>query len=142
MACSTTLRAPRAPGHSPADRTGRVYVTGMGVVSSLGLGRKAYWNALIEGRSGLGEVSLFDTSKLSRNIAGEVWGFVAILHPSSRAVTRAIRGALDDAGIEPRDVDVVCSSLGGLPPSTPSTSPSSRASATSSARRSRWSRRS
>ena len=39
-----------------------------------------------------------------------------LLHASSSAVARAIRGALDDAGIEPGDVDVVCSSLGGLPP--------------------------
>jgi 3-oxoacyl-(acyl-carrier-protein) synthase len=38
------------------------------------------------------------------------------LHASSAAVARAIRGALDDAGLAASDVDVVCSSLGGLPP--------------------------
>ena len=42
----------------------RVYVTGMGVVSSLGFGRKAFWNALLAGHSGARELSLFDTSEL------------------------------------------------------------------------------
>jgi 3-oxoacyl-(acyl-carrier-protein) synthase len=39
-----------------------------------------------------------------------------LLHASSGAVARAIKGALDDAGCAASDVDVVCSSLGGLPP--------------------------
>ncbi|MCA9607344.1 MAG: hypothetical protein KC619_17180 [Myxococcales bacterium] len=39
-----------------------------------------------------------------------------LLHASSAAVARAIRGALNDAGLTPGDVDVVCSSAGGLPP--------------------------
>jgi len=56
---------------------GRVYVTGMGVVSSLGFGRQPYWDALVQGRSGVSEVSLFDTSSLPRQMGGEVKGFVA-----------------------------------------------------------------
>lgn len=39
-----------------------------------------------------------------------------LLHASARAVTRAIEGALDDAGMAAADVDVVCASFGGLPP--------------------------
>lgn len=39
-----------------------------------------------------------------------------LLHASAPAVTRAIHGALDDAGIAPDDVDAVASALGGLPP--------------------------
>lgn len=39
-----------------------------------------------------------------------------LLHASSAAVARAIRGAIADAGIAPGEVDVVCSSAGGLPP--------------------------
>lgn len=39
-----------------------------------------------------------------------------LLHASGAAVSRAIQGALDDAGLAAGDVDVVCSSLGGLPP--------------------------
>jgi len=56
---------------------GRVYVTGMGTVSSLGFGRKAYWEALIAGKSGASEVTLFDTGSIGRNIACEVKGFRA-----------------------------------------------------------------
>lgn len=39
-----------------------------------------------------------------------------LLHASSSAVSRAVRGALEDAVLEPSEVDVVCSSVGGLPP--------------------------
>lgn len=39
-----------------------------------------------------------------------------LLHASGSAVARAVRGALDDAGLEPSDVDAVCSSAGGLRP--------------------------
>jgi 3-oxoacyl-(acyl-carrier-protein) synthase len=39
-----------------------------------------------------------------------------LLHASSSAVARAVKGALDDAGIGPSDVDVVCSAVGGLRP--------------------------
>jgi 3-oxoacyl-[acyl-carrier-protein] synthase II len=53
----------------------RVYVTGMGVVSSLGLGREAFWQALLSGRSGARPVTLFDTAELGRDLACEVTGF-------------------------------------------------------------------
>lgn len=56
---------------------GRVYVTGMGVVSSLGFGKQAYWDALVAGRSGISPVTLFDTSQIGRHVAGEVKGFRA-----------------------------------------------------------------
>ena len=55
--------------------TRRVFVTGMGVVSSLGLGREAFWNALLEGRSGTSEIRSFDASKLGRSLAAEVQDF-------------------------------------------------------------------
>ena len=54
---------------------GRVFVTGMGVVSSLGFGKKAYWDALVAGRSGISPVTLFDTAQIGRHVAGEVKGF-------------------------------------------------------------------
>ncbi|MDQ3036367.1 MAG: beta-ketoacyl-[acyl-carrier-protein] synthase family protein [Myxococcota bacterium] len=88
---------------------GRVYVTGMGVVSSLGFGRKAYWQALIEGRSGISEVSLFDTAAIGRHVAGEVKGFRARDHMSATEARRvgrcsafavaAARMAAEDAGV-------------------------------------------
>ncbi|MBX3275262.1 MAG: beta-ketoacyl-[acyl-carrier-protein] synthase family protein [Sandaracinaceae bacterium] len=93
---------------------GRVYVTGMGVVSSLGFGREAYWSALVEGRSGISEVSLFDTSNLPRNLAGEVKGFVAkdfMTEQEARRMGRcsafsvaAARMAAEDAGLTSREL--------------------------------------
>lgn len=56
---------------------GRVFVTGLGVVSSIGFGKEAFWNSLIEGRSGIREVELFDTANFDRHRAGEVKGFRA-----------------------------------------------------------------
>jgi 3-oxoacyl-[acyl-carrier-protein] synthase II len=53
----------------------RVFVTGVGVVSSLGLGRHAFWEGLASGRSGAAPLELFDTSSLDRSIACEVKGF-------------------------------------------------------------------
>jgi 3-oxoacyl-[acyl-carrier-protein] synthase II len=50
-------------------------VTGVGLVSSLGIGTAANWSALCAGRSGIGPISRFDASQFSTRIAGEVKGF-------------------------------------------------------------------
>ncbi len=53
----------------------RVFVTGVGVVSSIGLGRDEFFRALAVGKSGIGPVKSFDTHGLGRDNAGEVAGF-------------------------------------------------------------------
>ena len=53
----------------------RVVVTGMGAVSPIGIGRAAFWDALIAGQTGAAPVTLFDASTLGRSIACEVKGF-------------------------------------------------------------------
>ncbi len=53
----------------------RVAVTGVGLVSSLGIGTEANWEALLAGRSGIRTISNFDASKYASRIAGEVPGF-------------------------------------------------------------------
>ena len=53
----------------------RVVVTGIGLVSSLGIGTDANWAALIAGTSGIATISKFDASHFATRIAGEVRGF-------------------------------------------------------------------
>ena len=53
----------------------RVVVTGVGIVSPLGIGNEANWEALNAGRSGIGPITRFDAAQFSARIAGEVKGF-------------------------------------------------------------------
>lgn len=69
----------------------RVFVTGVGVVSSLGFGFKPYWSALQQGRSAAAEVESFDVSSLDRTIACEVKGFRARDFLSAAEARRAGR---------------------------------------------------
>ncbi len=55
---------------SGADR--RVVVTGMGIVSPLGLGVEHVWKRLVEGHSGIGAIQSFDVTDLACKIAGQV----------------------------------------------------------------------
>src|SRR5215217_4896233 len=53
----------------------RVVVTGIGLVSSLGIGTDANWAALTAGQSGVATITKFDASQFATRIAGEVRGF-------------------------------------------------------------------
>ncbi|GAB4165453.1 MAG: beta-ketoacyl-ACP synthase II [Geothermobacteraceae bacterium] len=53
----------------------RVVITGMGVVSPLGTGKEKNWEALVQGKSGIGRITSFDASDLPTQIAGEVKDF-------------------------------------------------------------------
>ena len=46
----------------------RAVLTGIGVVSSIGLDAGAYWESLLAGRSGIRKISLFDTSSRLRRM--------------------------------------------------------------------------
>ena len=56
----------------------RVVVTGMGCVSPIGNTVKETWSSLLAGKSGAGEVTLFDASKHKTRFAAEVKGFDAV----------------------------------------------------------------
>jgi len=53
----------------------RVVVTGVGLVSPLGIGTEETWRAILEGRSGVGPITVFDASGFATRIAAEVKGF-------------------------------------------------------------------
>ncbi|MEI7881059.1 MAG: beta-ketoacyl-[acyl-carrier-protein] synthase family protein [bacterium] len=61
-------------------RNNRVVVTGIGVVAPNGIGKEAFWDTLVAGRSGIGPVTLFDASQHTCRIAGEVKNFDPIIH--------------------------------------------------------------
>jgi 3-oxoacyl-[acyl-carrier-protein] synthase II len=50
-------------------------VTGIGLISSLGIGTEATWTALLDGKSGIGRITRFDASAFPTRFAAEVRGF-------------------------------------------------------------------
>ena len=50
----------------------RAVVTGIGVVSPLGLGIEENWQCLMQGKSGIGPITRFDATNFATRIAGEV----------------------------------------------------------------------
>lgn len=56
-------------------RRNRVVITGMGILAPNGIGLENFWESLLAGRSGIGPITLFDTTGFKSKIAGEVKGF-------------------------------------------------------------------
>src|ERR687889_2458959 len=87
----------------------RVVVTGVGLVSPLGIGTQANWQALCAGRSGIGPITRFDASQYSARIAGEVKDFDPLQFIEKKDVKKmdvfiqlaiaASQFAVDDAGL-------------------------------------------
>src|SRR5262245_11096192 len=98
-------------------RPRRVVITGMGCVTPLGIGREAFWNALVAGKSGVRRIEAFDPSSFPVQIAAEVPSFdwEAQLNPKDRKhvprtvplALAAAREALEDARIFPSDLSLV-----------------------------------
>src|SRR4051812_22801009 len=55
----------------------RVVITGMGVVTPIGITLADYWQSMLDGKSGIRPIEAFDTSTLSTRFAGEVRNFDA-----------------------------------------------------------------
>jgi len=69
------MNSARSTRGQPGEKAPRVYITGVGVVSSIGLGREEFFRALKNGKSGISPVRSFDTHGLGRENAGEVSSF-------------------------------------------------------------------
>lgn len=113
----------------PADNSRRVVITGMGMVSPLGLSVETTWDGLINGRNGIEYLTLFDASPLETRFGGEVKGFEPtdfINRKDARRMDRfaqlavaAARQAVDDAGLDiekqGEEIGVIIGSgIGGL----------------------------
>jgi 3-oxoacyl-[acyl-carrier-protein] synthase II len=87
-----------------------VVVTGVGLVSSVGIGTEANWEALCAGRSGIGAITHFDAAQWSARIAGEVKDFDPLQFLDKKDVKKmdvfiqfaiaASQFAVDDARLE------------------------------------------
>lgn len=95
--------------------TRRVVITGLGALSPVGNNVEETWANLLAGKSGISEITLFDTTDYAVKIGGEVKGFVAdewIDPKEARHMDRAVQfavvaagQALKDAGIEMANED-------------------------------------
>ena len=107
----------------------RVVVTGMGIVSPIGTGIDQFWNAAVNGESGISGIQCFDASRQHSRIAGEIAGFNAAAFLSAKQIEQtdrftqlalhAANQALQDAdgleGYEPRRLAVsLGSGMGGF----------------------------
>lgn len=91
-----------------------VAVTGIGMVSPLGLNLAQTWEGLLSGQSGIGSITRFDTTGLAATIAGEVKGFCAEAYLPRKEARRtplfmayavaAARMALEDATLVAADL--------------------------------------
>jgi 3-oxoacyl-[acyl-carrier-protein] synthase II len=109
----------------------KVVITGVGVVSPIGIGKEAYWNALVNGQNGFGRITKFDPSNYTCQIDSEVKGFDPHLYIEKKRARRmdtftqfaiaASHMAMKDANLDPKSVDperagvIVGSGIGGLP---------------------------
>ncbi len=93
----------------------RVAVTGLGVVSPIGNDIPSFWQSVKEGRSGIGPITLIDSSDLAVRIAGEVKGFDPSLRIDPKEAKKmdrytqfavyAAAEALHDAGLSKETLD-------------------------------------
>src|SRR5512146_833779 len=85
----------------------RVVITGLGVISSIGIGKDAFWESLLQGKSGISPVTAFDTSNQFTHNGGEVKNFkpeefisqekLKTLSRASQMALAASKLALEDA---------------------------------------------
>jgi 3-oxoacyl-[acyl-carrier-protein] synthase II len=111
----------------------RVVVTGMGALTPIGNDVPAFWDGLVNGRSGIGPITLFDTKHVPSKIAGEVRGFDAdavmpkkevrrndrYVHYAWAATAEALRDAgiptpIEDEALAWRTGAIIGSGIGGI----------------------------
>jgi len=108
----------------------RVFITGIGAISSLGLDALATWENLVAGQSGIAPITAFDAEAFDTHFAGEVKGFDAENHLDRKEARRmdrfaqfaavAAKEACQQAHLDPREGDpfrvgvIIGSGIGGI----------------------------
>ena len=109
----------------------RVVITGLGVISPVGIGKDTFWNALLNGENGIGPITHFDTTEYAARIAGEVKDFnpadygidrkeARHMDPSTQFSVAAAKLALDDSKINLDEEDrdrigtIIGTGIGGM----------------------------
>ena len=109
----------------------RVVITGIGMISPLGVGNDANWQALMEGRSGIGPITRFAAESYPCRIAGEIPDFDPLQFMDKKEVRKldffvhyalaAAHLAMEDSGLDIKRVGAertgvaIGSGIGGLP---------------------------
>jgi len=109
----------------------RVVVTGLGLITPLGIGVEPTWKGLCAGQSGIGRITRFDPTGYAAQIAGEVKGFDPAAFIEKKEIKKmdvfihyavgASQMAVDDAGLKvaPEEADrvgvYIGAGIGGLP---------------------------
>ncbi len=109
----------------------KVVVTGLGIISPLGLSVKETWDGILQGKSGVRPITSFDASRLTTRFSASVQGFDPDQYLSSKESRRidqfiqyayaASKEALEDSGLvvteenSPRIGVAIGSGIGGLP---------------------------
>ncbi|TAL73460.1 MAG: beta-ketoacyl-[acyl-carrier-protein] synthase family protein, partial [Bacteroidetes bacterium] len=93
----------------------RVVITGLGVISSIGIGWKEFWDNLLKGKSGISPVSSFDTTNHFTHNGGEVKNFkpedfipqeqLKFMNRATQMASAAVKLAIEDAGLIPGYLD-------------------------------------
>ncbi len=109
----------------------RVVVTGVGMITPVGLDTEKSWEGLVSGRSGIGTITQFDDKDMPTRIAGEVKDFDPARYIEAKEIKKmdrfihlaiaASQMAMDDSGltVSPENADrvgvMVSAGMGGLP---------------------------
>jgi 3-oxoacyl-[acyl-carrier-protein] synthase II len=108
----------------------RVVITGVGMITPLGIGVEQSWSGLLAGRSGIGKITQFDAANFPTRIAGEVAGFNPEEYIEPKEIKKmdrfihfalaAAQMAMNDSGLKITDENaeragvIVGSGIGGL----------------------------
>jgi 3-oxoacyl-[acyl-carrier-protein] synthase II len=93
----------------------RVVITGLGIVSSIGVGKEAFWENCLKGNSGIGPIQGFDVSSYRSRLGGQLpeIDFKAIIKPGNlrrmdrigKIVVSSVRLAIDDSTLNLKEED-------------------------------------